>query len=465
VQAKGILPRADDHVIRNPAAIGYIIGVTLRPDISRDDVQRWLGIAKALVDELVKPTEEGEDLADVAAGLTPSFFGSSEAPRFVPIQVPAGFSALPPVPGEPLKADLIFYVMSISEARVAAFLTALWATGPDVAAVGTERGYQRLDGTESFGYRDGLRNVRSDRRSVVAFVHRDELPEEPDGAEGGSYLVYMKIAQHSDAFNALTQADQDALMGRRRDGTRTDAAGVDPRAETDMPASEPPAVVSHVRKVGPRGPRDDTQIFRRGLPFVECRADGQVAVGLQFVSFQGSLDQFDVIFNDWLMNPLFPQVGFGVARTGVDALLDPGAGLTTIERSAIAFCPPDDERFIGATLFDDVPTHHKPKQGRVAVRKRVIDPSDPGRRFERGGFGFQLLDESGQPVGDTFVTDSMGHAQSDDVPTGHIYTLHELPTDRAGITPAPDQPVTLDHRRVVVKVMNEVNQAPGYGTR
>lgn len=85
-----------------------------------------------------------------------------------------------------------------------------------------------------------------------------------------------------------------------------------------------------------------------------------------------------------------------------------------------------------------------------------------GGGFERGGFQFQLLDESGQPIGDVFSTNSMDHARSDELPTGRTYTLHELPLTRPGITPAPDQPVELNKGRVVVRVINQVSQPGGY---
>ena len=42
------------------------------------------------------------------------------------------------------------------------------------------------------------------------------------------------------------------------------------------------------------------------------------------------------------------------------------------------------------------------------VRKRVSDPADPSRRFERAGFGFQVFDSNEQPVGGEFKSDSTG---------------------------------------------------------
>jgi deferrochelatase/peroxidase EfeB len=192
-------------------------------------------------------------------------------------------NATPPLSGaSPIDADVLFYVASVFEARVNAFVSQLVAMAPDVQRITLDRGYQRLDDTEPFGYKDGLRNIAGNERSRFVFVHRDgpEL-DEPAWAEGGSYMVFMKILQRPDAFAALPDdASRDAVMERTKDGTRLDLVGqgIDPHEEpAEPPPSLPPS--SHVLKAGPRDPRDDVQIFRRGLPFLETTPDGQVRVG------------------------------------------------------------------------------------------------------------------------------------------------------------------------------------------
>lgn len=299
-KARGILPRPrrDERVISNPSATGFLVGVTLRQDLTRDQIQVWLRRATELRDALAAPPTEEEkeywptdadvgDLADVAVGFGSSFFFLNGAPRFDPLQRPAGFEAPPaPLPGVPVAADVLFNIMTLSESRVADFLAGLWSTRPELVGIVVERGHQRIDGTEVFGFKDGVRNVLRDQRPEVVFIDRDTLLEEPRAAEGGSYMVYMKIAQHVDPFNQLPPEQQEKVIGRRRSGVRVDQEeGSDPHAEPTMPEGEPPSVRSHVRKVGPRGPHDDVLIFRRGLPFVEAR-EGQFVTGLHFVSFQ-----------------------------------------------------------------------------------------------------------------------------------------------------------------------------------
>lgn len=256
------------------------------------------------------------------------------------------------------------------------------------------------------------------------------------------------------------------MIGRERNGDRLDLAGqgVDPRKEPSDPAPQLPGT-SHVGKVGPRGGNDDTEIFRRGLPFVETTPDGKVQVGLNFCSFQANLSQFDVVFGDWAMNPAFPPQSSG-GSPGVDALLDPARGFTTCQLHGYYFVPPADpeRRFIGATLFDAPPQRRPKKTGHVAVIKRVVSPADSNARFERRGFTFQLFGPDGQPAGDAFTTDSTGRAISPEVELGQTYTLREVGTPQIpNLQPLSDQPVTLEHQNQVVPVQNVVSEPSGYG--
>jgi len=464
-QAKGILPKGRDSAMKSRLATGYFIYVSLDGQTTREQVLHFLTESKAALDALVFE-EGGRDVADVVVGCHPRFFGGVASPRFgAPFQQPAGFAGLPPVPGTPVDCDVVFYVVSIDEARVAAFISRLWALAPVVAHIALDRGYQKLragEAIEVFGYRDGARNVKTIERYGVVFIHEDDQPEESSGLEGGSYMAFLRIVQNLEAFNTLEASLQDQVIGRRRDGSRLDLPeGSNARKEPEMPAGEPPPFTSHVRKVGPRGPHDDVQIFRRGLPFIEVTG-GAVRHGLNFVSFQASLDQFDVVFNDWMMNPDFPPAETG-ATPGVDKVFDPVLGITQIERSGFFFVPPHDDRFIGATLFDEPTGKGRPRSGQVSVRKKVVNPNNPASRFERGGFTFQLIDSNGNLVAE-FTTDSKGHAQSGEVPLG-TYTLRELPTNRPNIAVAPEQAVSLESKHEVVIVQNTVTQPGGYGAR
>jgi Dyp-type peroxidase family len=394
------------------------------------------------------------------------FSPAVDPPAAFRLSVPNPVAGQPDLPDPPMPlpaatvvdSDVLFYVASVYEARVNQFVTQLAAMTPDVQAVTLNRGYQRLDGTEPFGYADGLRNIRSVDRPRFVFVHRDERQlEEPEWADGGSYMAFMRILQQSDSFEALSDDNaRDTVIGRQKDGTRLDLVGehIAPRDEPSEPAPnlQPTA---HVRKAGPRERHDDTQIFRRGLPFMETTTDGHLRVGLNFCSFQGSLEQLDVILNDWITNPRFPTDQGG----GPDALLDPGRGLTVIEKAGVFFVPPYEEAGLAAALFkaskDDRDRH---KTGKLVARKRVTDPSDPSKRFERGGFVFQVVDSTGQPVGGQFTSDSTGRAIAPvELKLDESYTLQELGS------PVPNVQLTnltfdMDKRHKELLLINQVTQ-------
>jgi Dyp-type peroxidase family len=470
-QAKGVLPRDEDREIlyRNPRTCGYFIGVQLDTAMDRPRAEAWTKRVSALVDELVARYAEhgadGEKVAAVAVGLAPRFFtlaGIDAPASFQPeAEQPTEIPALAAVPA--VTADAMFYVASVFEARVNTFVSALATMRPDVAGVTIDRGYQRLDDTEPFGYPDGVRNVvpRTARPGVV-FVHRDARHwDEPKWADGGTYMAFMRVLQRPEQFEALgDDATRDAVIGRRKDGSRLDLpAGSKPGRDEREPGSElPPA--SHVRKAGPRGSHDDVQIFRRGLPFIEADSAGRVAVGLNFCSFQASLAQFNVVFGDWMMNPQFPALTGG-GDAGVDALLNPARNITAIERAGFFFVPPHDERGLNAALFSP-PKSRPPDTCRLVVHKRIVHASDPSRRFERRGFRFRLLQADATPVQDSeFETDGTGRALCPvSLTIGAQYRLEEL-----GSTLVPGVQLTgpftfeMDTPNKQLHVVNQVTDA------
>ncbi len=468
-QSRGVLPSKKDSVIKDPAAAGTLVLAALRPDLDQAAVLAWLSQADLLVKQIQAATDaNGRRTGTVAVGFGPSFFTRANGTtRFPGVEPPAGFAPdpgaappaglprIPQVPGSvDAAADVAFYVMATREQATAEFLTGLAATGDAIVSIRQERGHQRADETEPFGYKDGVRNVARDDRGNVVFVDPDVLPEEPDWAENGTYMTWMKIPQDLAAFSRLAPADQDAVIGRDRAGRRLDL----PEATRDEPADDaaalPPA--SHVRKTGPRGPvRDKTQIFRRGLPYAEAAA-GRVSAGLQFVSFQASLDQLRVVLNRWMLNPDFPVRG-----CGQDALV--ARGLIRIESHGFFFVPPDTDDPIGAVMFAPPKNKRRPKTGKVAVRKRVIDSNGTELDVDLAGFTFQVVDPAtGQPVGEPFATNSHGHALSPDLPTGTPLRLDETAAT-AGATPSQPIAFTLDAARHVVRVDNVVPIGTVYG--
>ena len=474
-QAKGVVPnKTDDREIlyKNPQTCGYFLEVTLGQP-SASELQGWLEIVDAAVDELVargapEPGySKGRKLASVATGFAPSFF-DKQANAGVEVELQAGFTteAKPQTDrfaGAPVSAaDALFYVATVMESRFNQFLEAI-ATHPAVQAASLERGYQRPDETEPFGYRDGVRNVVSSERLRVVYVHTDgDQPDEPAWADGGTYMVNMKLLQNSPAFNALGDpAAQDAVIGRHRDGTRLDTPGLHPHKESaDVPDSLPPT--SHVRKAGPRGQHDDTQIFRRGMPFFET-SGGQVQKGLHFCSFQAAPAQFDTVFNDWMMNVRFPSRPDG-SNPGPDALMSTSTGagrLVETVRAGIYFVPPAREGGLSEALA--AKPQSKVKTGRIAVNKVVLDPSDPSRRFERGGFVFEVRDADGAVVENSqFTTESSGRGVcAADLVVGESYQLVETAAPLQ-VTSMVSIPFPMDKPNRVFRIENQFAQ-PGSG--
>lgn len=456
-QARGVLPRRNDWVIADPRAAGFFVFVTLRADLDQAGVIAWLTKVDALIDDLRSAVDaDGRRLATVAVGFGASFFTLNGRARFPGVEPPAGLrDAPPPMPsGEAVPADVAFYVMAVTEAVTARFVTDVSVT-PEVTAIRMERGHQRGDGTEVFGFKDGVRNVPRSDRSDVVLVDRERLPEEPSWADNGTYLAYMRIGQDLASFKSLDEATQERVMGRAKDGRRVDLPiGADPRTEPEFTGPQPPTS-SHVRKAGPRGAsRDTTLIFRRGLPYVEAGADGILRAGLHFASFQASLDQFRVVFNRWMMNPNFPQPSPG--RT--DDLFSQGH--VTVERWGFFFVPPDTDDPVGTVMFKPAPKPRRPKQGRVAVRKRVLEASGVESMVDLAGFRFRVTDASGAQIGGEFATDSAGHALSDDLPVDVDLLLEELAPPPGVQAPAP-LPFRLTSAREVVRVDNVIIQGGG----
>lgn len=444
--ALGVLP---DEVIRDPRSDAELMYVTLADDLTPEQIEAFLRGLTAAIGQL-NAGDGAERAATSCVG-----FGRRFLTRAA--QIPAGLSqpAADP-PGELLDADLVVYTMCREEWRLADFRRAVALCGVGaVKAIEIDRGHQRPTGRELGGFLDGLRNAKVDRESVV-FVDRIRDPDEPDAAEGGTYMVTMRMVQDLTAWDALGDAEQEQIIGRRKaDGSRLDLPeGTTPEGENEIGDGCPTS--SHVAKSGPRGAhRDRVQIFRRGVPFLELRPDGSPDAGLHFVSFQASMAQFDTIFGEWMSNPEFPNPG-----TGRDSLVE--RGHVQIAKVGYFFVPAPAE-YIGAQFLSPATTTGDRCLGRIAVRKRLVDSSGNPIRAERGGFGFQLFAPDGSTAGEAFVTDSTGRALSPAVPLGESYILREVSAN-AGFDPAPDQSIELTRRRYLVEVVNTATATnPGYG--
>jgi Dyp-type peroxidase family len=452
--AHGILP---DEVIQDPSSEASLIFITLDPKLDRDGVQAWLRALTAAVAETESPVG-GTRMATVAVGVAPSFFATGGTPRFdLTGRQPHEFSDLPQVPGAATVAgDVVLYVLARSRAKIASLLLTLWATRSlGLLTVSEQQGFKRGDDRELFGFRDGLRNVASLDRPRVVFVNADDTADEPDWTDLGSYMAYLKIPQQLDAWAKLPSAEQERRIGRTlADGTRQDLApGTDPHTEGDY-TGDIPVPAAHVRKAAPHGGLKE-EIFRRGVPFVEVDAASGLRAGLNFVSFQASLDAFQAILIGWMLRPDFKKAGDGADLLFAD-------NMVTIEKAGFFFVPPTDPRFIGARIFD-APQPRR-GHGHLFVRKKLVDTAGNKIAGQLDGAVFQALSKAnGRPIGATFTTDASGHAVSPDLPVGVPLVLHEI-TPLPEAQPADDRDFQLDgpHGAVEVRNIQPTPQPPPY---
>lgn len=458
----GIQP---NEVIKNVRADAFVIFLDLRSDLTSEQLQDFLRGLTAAKQSLEAPIEGVGQVASAVVAFGRSLFvGSDGQPRFgLDGKLPADLAELPAMPGVVDSAagahDLLIYAMSTSEAAVADFERALSET-TYLSSAAVERGFQRRDGREPAGFRDGIRNVATPNRDRIIYVNRLEAPHEPPWIEDGSYLAYMKIEQHLSRFAALGEEQQQEIVGRHRDGMRLDLqTPVGPGEEPEF-SGDRPAANAHIRKAGPRGQvHDRTEIFRRGVPYLDLHPDGGYETGLQFVSFQRSLDYLDTILNRWMLNDAFPTAG-----AGADRLFGPspdGQPLVTIHKAGLYAVPPKGREFIGDGLFAAAPSQGKPRgPGRIALRKSAVDPSGNEIKAELGGAGFQVFRvDTNEPVTELFVTDSAGHATSlETIPLGVEVVVREVqPLPNTELVEEPR--LTLTRRQELVRVVNRATQA------
>jgi deferrochelatase/peroxidase EfeB len=438
--ADGVLP---DPISRDPRAESWLVFVDFADGAN---VETWLkDVATPAVLALTDESAQPEQVAVCTTGFGSPLFAKANQAANEPHGL--GGPGLPSVvPADP--HDVVFYVFSTSDAQVAVFLRAI-NTDPQAKITAIERGYQRAEGREVFGQRDGLRNVIPvTDRARVAFIG-DDQPDEPAWAQGGAYMVYMKIVQNLSAWSQLDPDAQAAVIGRRLDGSRLDlAVGADPATEPPFAAgSTTPTVTSHIRKAGPRGKNEDTvRILRRGAPFIECDG-GALVEGLQFVSYQATMDDFVTILQRWMLNN-----GFPTANAGVDALLDPARKLTSIVKGGLYFAVPHDDRFIGAGIFDPDST----AVGSLVVRVTLNDSSgNPDTTGSLEGAVIDVID-SNNTVLASGVTNAAGHLTITGLPIGQPITVTETtPPPGTQVSGNASQQITLE--RCVRPVVTFVN--------
>ncbi|AUG80567.1 hypothetical protein CFP65_5887 [Kitasatospora sp. MMS16-BH015] len=221
------------------------------------------------------------------SGVTVTLGLGPAAGRLLPGAVPVAFGQLPPLPGDRLAperggGDLLLQLTGGTPERLAAVAAGLaaaaegvlvrrWAQHGRTAPAPPGETPRNL-----FGFKDGTANPGPGEGAWIW------LPDGPHA--GGTYLVYRRIAMDTAAFGALTPAEQEAVIGRRRaDGSPL--GGTREHEDPDLYAKTPEGrylipATAHVRLTNPRLD-GGARMLRRGYTYT----DGPGDQGLLFCAY------------------------------------------------------------------------------------------------------------------------------------------------------------------------------------
>ncbi|MGH7303535.1 MAG: Dyp-type peroxidase [Candidatus Rokuibacteriota bacterium] len=242
-------------------------------------------------------------------------------------------------------------------------------------------GFNREDKRSWLNFHDGISNLAPDQRlTAIEVTVRD-----PEWMDGGTYMVFLRLALNLETWWRLPREQQEALVGRDKlSGCPLQAMSAElvPVVADGCPLAggppenpkykDPPETrdsvlaVSHIYRANPTRlpPSDRTnRIFRQGYEFLESPADGQLRFGLNFVSFQRALARFTEILtkDGWLK-----QVNFAghTARP-----IPPPIELARIVAGGYYAIPRKSDPFPGAEIFTErSDSRRRPSEAGVARR-------------------------------------------------------------------------------------------------
>lgn len=129
-------------------------------------------------------------------------------------------------------------------------------------------GFRYLDSRDLTGFIDGTENAESPESTQVALI-----PQGKVGA-GGSYVLSQKWVHDLDAFNQLSEGEQEHVIGR----TKADSIELE-----DAPAT------AHIRRTDVKIDGKPLKIYRRSVPY-----GGIEQHGLYFLAFSTELVRFAI---------------------------------------------------------------------------------------------------------------------------------------------------------------------------
>ncbi|MET8153160.1 Dyp-type peroxidase [Actinoplanes sp. NPDC049668] len=245
------------------------------------------GVAGALR-RLAERAESAADGVETAVALGAALFDRAGLAAHRPRQL----AAMPSFPGDVLDprrchGDLLVQVgadtaeeAAREAAAIADDLGVRWRMAGFREAARVDAG--RPLATNLFGFVEGHGNPEPAAGAEAVRV-RDGRGE-PAWAVGGSYLVVRVIQFATELWNRDPEAEQERIIGRRRDGSWLDGrpAGAEP-VYADDPHGRRTPLDSHVRRANPRD-GSVAPLARRGYSF-----RGRDEEGLLFTAYQNDL--------------------------------------------------------------------------------------------------------------------------------------------------------------------------------
>ena len=147
---------------------------------------------------------------------------------------------------------------------------AAWRAVEEVASLAAEQpAFTYQGGRDITGFIDGTANPQVRRAPEVALI-----PPSQPGA-GGSHVLAMRWIHDLVAFDRLSVADQEHVIGRTKSDSR------------ELPALEKPAT-AHISRVQTSVAGKELEIFRRSVPYGTAAEHG-----LYFVAFSAERSRYD----------------------------------------------------------------------------------------------------------------------------------------------------------------------------
>jgi deferrochelatase/peroxidase EfeB len=285
--------------------------------------------------------------------------------------IPWAVEATESTPGE---ADVCLQLNGLTENAVARPPVEVWKLIIDhnlpLEIVGTYAGFHRDDGRSWIDFHDGLSNIESSQRLAAL-----EAADDPPWMKDGTYMAFLRLEVDLGAWRELSRVEQEIIVGRdkltgcplerveRKDGELVPHAipGCPLTAEStpaerasymDPPQTSDPLVeASHIHRANQNRAAPTTaasqRIFRQGYEFLDSISSEGPRLGLNFVSFQNSLERLQQVL---AMSGWLGDVNFGGPHEPAGGEPPPLLLLRLLAGGFYAV-PPRHEPFPGAELF------------------------------------------------------------------------------------------------------------------